>query len=267
MSAQSKEAAMLPVGSTSLSLAGMTALVIGGSSGIGEAAAHGFAEAGARVGIAARRPNKLAAAFQRLSEKRPDAKSYAVDVTKESELKGLVQRAMADFGRIDILMNCQGTTIIKPTLDFTAADYEQVLSTNLTSVFFACTSFGRAMVEQGSGVIINIASLAAHRGWPGSCPYAISKHGVVGLTTSLAAEWARHGVRVNAISPGFFMTELNRERMPQARKDAALFRTPAGRFGGLTELVGAAIYLASPAASFVTGTILNVDGGYLASGI
>jgi NAD(P)-dependent dehydrogenase (short-subunit alcohol dehydrogenase family) len=123
------------------------------------------------------------------------------------------------------------------------------------------------MIAQESGVIINIASLAAHRGWANSCPYAVSKHGVVGLTKTLAAEWAVHGVRVNAISPGFFMTELNRDKMPEARKEAALMRTPAGRFGDVRELVGAAVYLASPAASFVTGTILNVDGGYLASGI
>ncbi|NNM72837.1 SDR family NAD(P)-dependent oxidoreductase [Enterovirga aerilata] len=258
---------MLPVSPPSLSLAGMTALVIGGSSGIGEAAAHGFAQAGARVAIAARRPDKLEAAHARLAELDGEARAYAADVTDRAELAKLAERAQADLGRIDILMNCQGTTVIKPTLELTPAEYDSVIATNLTSVFFACTTFGRLMVEQGSGAIINIASLAAHRGWPNACPYAISKHGVVGLTTSLAAEWAPHGVRVNAISPGFFMTELNRARMPQARKDAALMRTPAGRFGELGELVGAAIYLASPAASFVTGTILNVDGGYLASGI
>jgi NAD(P)-dependent dehydrogenase (short-subunit alcohol dehydrogenase family) len=258
---------MLPIGSTSLSLSGLTALVIGGSSGIGEAAAHGFAEAGARVAIAARRPEKLDAALERLAGVCPGAKGYAADVTREDELKALAERVYADFGRIDVLMNCQGTTIIKPALDFTAAEYEHVLATNLTSVFQSCTTFGRAMVEQGSGAIINISSLAAHRGWPNASPYAIAKHGIVGLTLSLAAEWARHGVRVNAISPGFFMTELNRERMPQARKDAALLRSPAGRFGEVRELVGAAVYLAAPAASFVTGTVLNVDGGYLAGGI
>jgi NAD(P)-dependent dehydrogenase (short-subunit alcohol dehydrogenase family) len=258
---------MLPLGSTSLSLSGLTALVIGGSSGIGEAASHGFAEAGARVAVAARRPEKLDAALERLAHRSPSAKGYVADVTRDDELRGLSERVYADLGRIDILMNCQGTTNIKPALDFTKAEYEHVLATNLTSVFQACTTFGRKMVEQGSGAIINIASLAAHRGWPNSCPYAISKHGVVGLTVSLAAEWAKHGVRVNAISPGFFMTELNRDRMPQARKDAALRRTPAGRFGDVEELVGAATYLASPAASFVTGSILNVDGGYLASGI
>lgn len=252
---------------TSFSLSGLTALVIGGSSGIGEAAAHGFADAGARVAIAARTPMKLDAAHARLTARYPDALAYAADVTRPEALRDLANRATSDLGHVDILLNCQGTTVIKPTLDVTEAEYEHVLATNLTSVFFACTTFGRHMVERGSGAIINIASLAAHRGWPRAVPYGISKHGIVGLTTGLAAEWAEHGVRVNAISPGFFMTELNRDKMPAARKDSALRRTPAGRFGDLSELVGAAVYLASPAASYVTGTILNVDGGYLAGGI
>lgn len=143
-------------------------------------------------------------------------------------------------------------------------EFAQVIATNLTSDFHACQAFGRAMVARGSGAII---TLAAHRGWPNACPYAVAKHGIVGLTTSLAAEWAAHGVRVNAISPGFFMTELNRETMPQARKDAALARSPAGRFGDLQELIGAALYLASPAASFTAGAVLAVDGGCLAGGI
>ena len=258
---------MPPAVSTSLSLAGLKALVIGGSSGIGEAAAQGFAEAGAQVAIAARRRDKLDAALSRLSERTDGAKAYMADVTSEGDLRDLADRVLSDFGQIDVLMNCQGTTILKPAIDFSSAEFAHVIATNLSSVFSCCTTFGRAMIAQESGAIINIASLAAHRGWANSCPYAVSKHGVVGLTKTLAAEWAVHGVRVNAISPGFFMTELNRDKMPEARKEAALMRTPAGRFGDVRELVGAAVYLASPAASFVTGTILNVDGGYLASGI
>lgn len=258
---------MLRVGPPSLSLDGLTVLVIGGSSGIGEAAAHGFARAGARVAIAARRQVKLDAALERLRPVCPEARAYAADVTEPGAVAALADRVLADLGPLDVLMTCQGMTIIKPALDFSPDEFAQVIATNLTSVFHACQAFGRAMVARGSGAIITVASLAAHRGWPNACPYAVAKHGVVGLTTSLAAEWAAHGVRVNAISPGFFMTELNRETMPQARKDAALARSPAGRFGDLQELVGAALYLASPAASFTTGAVLAVDGGYLAGGI
>lgn len=253
--------------STSLSLAGLNALVIGGSSGIGEAIAHGYAEAGARVAIAARSPDKLQEAAARLAAAYPGSKGYVADVTDAGQLEELAATVARDFGPVDILVPCQGTTIIKPTLDFTPAEIDLIFRTNQTSVFFACTTFGRAMVARGSGAIINIASLSAHRGWPKACPYAMTKHAVVGLTQTLAAEWAPQDVRVNAISPGFFMTELNAAKMPADRKENALRRTPMGRWGQTRELVGAAVYLASPAASFVTGTVIAVDGGYLASGI
>jgi NAD(P)-dependent dehydrogenase (short-subunit alcohol dehydrogenase family) len=154
----------------SLSLAGLNALIIGGSSGIGETVAHGFLDAGARVAIAARTPGKLEAAVEKLSRRDPAARGYAADVTQGDDLEGLARRAAADLGRIDILMNCQGTTIIKPTLAFTPEEFGHVLATNVTSVFFCCTTFGRLMIEQGGGCIINIASLAAHRGWPRACP-------------------------------------------------------------------------------------------------
>ena len=123
------------------------------------------------------------------------------------------------------------------------------------------------MLGRGSGAIVNIASMAAHRGFPRSAVYAMSKHGVIGLTRTLAAEWAARGVRVNAISPGFFPTELTRQAMSEERRESALRRTPMGRFGALDELVSTAVYLASPASAFVTGVVINVDGGYLASGI
>lgn len=256
-----------PAANTSLSLAGLNALVIGGSSNIGEAIAHGFVDAGARVCIASRTPAKLEAATARLASRDPRAKGYVADLTRSEDLERLAREAASDMGRVDIVLNCQGITLIKPALDFTPEDFQRIIDTNLTSVFFSCTVFGRMMQEAGGGAIINIASLAAHRGWPGSTPYAISKHGVLGLTHSLAAEWAASGVRVNAISPGFFMTNLNRDQMSPQRKERALGRTPMGRFGEVAELIGAAVYLASPAAGFVTGTVINVDGGYLAAGI
>jgi NAD(P)-dependent dehydrogenase (short-subunit alcohol dehydrogenase family) len=255
------------ISASQLSLQGKTALVVGGSSGIGNAIAHGFQDSGARVAIAARTPAKVEAATQRLQGLDPTARGYVIDAARPEEIDELVATAVTDFGHIDILVACQGVTILKPAEEVTPAEYDEVMQTNLRSVFFTCTRFGRHMLEHGNGSIITIASLAAHRGWPLASIYAASKHGVAGLTKTLAAEWADRGVRVNAISPGFFMTELNQSKMSSKRKENALLRTPMGRFGQLDELVGAAIYLASPAAGFVTGTVLNVDGGYLASGI
>jgi NAD(P)-dependent dehydrogenase (short-subunit alcohol dehydrogenase family) len=248
-------------------LDGMTAVVIGGSSGIGNQIAHGLQDQGATVAIAARTPGRLEDAANRLRETNPSSRGYICDATKADDLARLVDSATADLGPIDILVTCQGLTILKPAEDFTEEDYDTVMDTNMRSVFFACTAFGRPMLARGRGSIINIASLAAHRGWPRAAVYAVSKHGVAGLTQTLAAEWADRGVRVNAISPGFFMTELNQGKMSAERKENALRRTPMGRFGRLDELVSAAVFLASPGSSFVTGTIVNVDGGYLASGL
>jgi NAD(P)-dependent dehydrogenase (short-subunit alcohol dehydrogenase family) len=248
-------------------LDGKTALVIGGSSGIGNAIAHGFRESGARVAIAARTPSKVEAAIARLQEQDSGAKGYVADVSRPDEIARLADAVLGDLGHLDVLVVSQGTTLLKPAEEFSPAEYDAIMDVNMRSVFFSCTYFGRHMLTRGEGAIITIASLAAHRGWPGSAVYAVSKHGVAGLTQSLAAEWAGRGVRVNAISPGFFMTELNQARMSAERKENALRRTPMRRFGRLDELVGAAVYLASPAASFVTGSILNVDGGYLAAGI
>jgi NAD(P)-dependent dehydrogenase (short-subunit alcohol dehydrogenase family) len=249
------------------SLEGLTALIVGGSSGIGLAIAEGFQAAGARVAIAARTPDKLARAAEALQAADPQAQGYAVDMNHRAAIEGLAADVAQDLGPLDVLVNCQGTTVIKPSLEVSEDEFDLVMDTNLKSVYFACTILGRAMLARGQGAIINIASLAGHRGWPRACAYAMSKHGVLGLTRTLGAEWAAQGVRVNSISPGFFMTELNRARMPEARKQAALARTPYARFGALEELVGAAVYLASPAAGFVTGTDIAVDGGYLAAGI
>lgn len=252
---------------SAFSLQGRTALVVGGSSGIGQAIAHGFQANGARVAIAARTPAKLEEAARRRQQDYPGAKGYAVDVSQPEAIDGLLTSDLADFGHVDILVVCQGTTVLKPAEDVTPDDYDAVMHTNLRSVFFTCTRFGRHMLERRTGSIITIASLVAHRGWPLASVYAAIKHGVAGLTKTLAAEWADRGVRVHAISPGIFVTELNQSKMSPKRKENARLRTPAGRFGQLDDLVGAAVYLASPAAGFVTGSVLNVDGGYLASGI
>jgi NAD(P)-dependent dehydrogenase (short-subunit alcohol dehydrogenase family) len=249
------------------SLHGLNALVIGGTSGIGREIAHGLQHHGARLAIVGRTPGKLEAALEEFRAIDPSARGYAVDVSVETDLDGLVEAVLEDFGHVDILVPCQGCTILKAADAFTAADYDAIMGTNLRSVFFACTKIGRHMLARRKGAIINIGSMSAHRGFPLAAVYAVSKHGIIGLTQSLAAEWADRGVRVNAISPGFFMTDLNRSRMSEERKERALRRTPMARFGGLEELVGAAVFLASPAAGFVTGAVIPVDGGYLASGI
>jgi NAD(P)-dependent dehydrogenase (short-subunit alcohol dehydrogenase family) len=242
------------------------ALVIGGTSGIGKAIARGYLEAGARVIVAGRDTEKLGRALEDLAP-HGEVYGYQADVSDQAGLRGLVGITLAHHGRIDVLVNCQGITLLKAAEEFTPDDWDMIINTDLKSVFFACTEVGRHMLGRGSGAIVNIASLASHRGWPRSALYAIAKTGVLSLTQTLAAEWAARGVRVNAISPGFFMTELNRDKMSPERKTLALARTPAGRFGEVDELVGAAIYLASPAATFVTGETIAVDGGFLASGL
>lgn len=242
------------------------ALVIGGTSGIGKAIATGFLQAGARVIVAGKNEEKLNKAVSELKQ-HGAAFGYAADVRDEAAIRGLVGQVLAHHGHLDILVNCQGMTTLKPAVEFTAADWDEVVGTNLRSVFFACQEVGRHMLGRGKGCILNIGSLSSYRGWPRAALYGLAKTAVVSLTETLAAEWAKSGVRVNALAPGFFMTELNRDKMAPERKALALARTPMGRFGEVDELVGAAIYLCSDAAKFVTGETVRIDGGFLATGL
>ncbi|MEQ8964709.1 MAG: glucose 1-dehydrogenase [Azospirillaceae bacterium] len=255
---------MAETASDPFDLTGRTALVIGGGGGLGGAIARGLAARGARVAISGRRQDRLDAVAAEIGG---GAAGFAADVTDIAAIAPLFEAVEAAQGPLDILVNSQGTTDIKPAIEFDEADYDRVVDTNLKSVFFCSTEAGRRMAGRGQGAIVNIASLAAHYGWANATPYAISKAGVVALTQSLAAEWGRSGVRVNAISPGFVMTEMNSERMSDERKAEARKRAALDRFGEADEMIGAAVYLASPAAAFVTGAVLRVDGGFLASGI
>jgi NAD(P)-dependent dehydrogenase (short-subunit alcohol dehydrogenase family) len=246
------------------SLADKVALVIGGSSGIGREIALAFRGAGAAVAPVGRSAAKVEEVVGKLRQSDPATEGHAVDVADIAALRRLVDQVMARHGRIDVLVNSQGITQLSPAEDFAEADFDRIIATNLKSVFFACTIVGKHMLAAGSGSVINIASIAAFGGFRRTALYTMSKHGVVGLTETLATEWATRGVRVNAIAPGFFITALNRDKMDPERKANAIGRTPIGRFGELDELVNAALYLASPGASYVTGETLRVDGGFLA---
>ena len=244
------------------SLAGLNALVIGASSGIGLAIAHRFRSMGATIAIAGRTPAKVEAAAREL-----ECEGFIVDIADDTDRHRFFAEVEARFAPVDILVNSQGITNLKPAEDFTEADYDAIVDINQRSIFFCATHFGSGMLQRGRGSIINIASLAGHRGFQLSAPYSASKHGVIGITKALAAEWAPRGVRVNSISPGFFMTELNQAKMNPTRKDTARGRTPTGRFGQLEELCGAAVFLASADSTYVTGIDVAVDGGYLAAGL
>lgn len=253
---------------SALELNGKVAVVIGGTSGIGRAIAHGMAEAGADVIPTSRRMEQVEATATEIEERGRRTLRLASDVSERSSLQHVLDENVRAFGKVDILVNCAGRTKRGPTLDFTEEDWDAIIETNLTGTLRACQVFGRHMLERGYGRIINIASLSTFVALHEVAAYAASKAAVASLTKSLAVEWSERGVNVNAIAPGVFRTALNRKLLDETERGREfLLRTPMKRFGKVEELAGAAVFLASDAASFVTGEVLVVDGGFLASGV
>lgn len=250
-----------------LDLAGRTAVVLGGTTGIGLALSKGLAEAGADVVASSRRADQVAAAAAEIEARGRRTLRQGSDVTDRSSLLALLDAALASFGKVDILVNCAGRTKRTPTLDLPDEEWDAILETNLTGTLRGCQVFGRHMLERGYGRIVNIASLTSFVGMHEVAAYAASKAAVAGLTRTLAIEWGSRGVNVNAIAPGVFRTALNGALLDSERGRELLLRTPLGRYGKVEELQGACIFLASESASFVNGELLAVDGGFLASGV
>src|SRR6201995_1689712 len=249
------------------SLEGKCAVVVGGTSGIGRAIAIGLASAGANV-VASFRSKESGESIAGCLEKRGGKTLRIVsDVLDRASLKNLHEAVLSSFGRIDILVNSAGITKRVPTLDCSEELWQSIMNVNLNGTLRACQIFGATMLRQKKGRIINIASLSTFVAFHEVAAYGASKAAVGALTRSLAVEWAPYGVCINAIAPGIFPTDLNRELLDSPRGKELIARTPMARFGTVDEVVGAAVYLASDESAFTTGQIIAVDGGFLASGV
>lgn len=251
-----------------LDLTGRVAVVIGGTSGLGRAIALALAEAGAQVVPTSRDAGKVEATARELEKFGRPSMAITSDVTDRASIEHLLQSAVEKFRQVDILVNAAGRIKRTPTLEISENDWNDILETNLTGALRACQVFGRHMIERRYGRIINVASLTSLVSLYEVAAYSASKAGLASLTKSLAIEWAPYGVCVNAIVPGVFRTALNEKLLDGTpRGQEFLLRTPMKRFGKPDELGGAAVFLASESASFVTGITLAVDGGFLASGV
>ena len=249
-------------------LQGKTAVVIGGTTGIGHALSLGLADAGADVIASARRAEQVEQTAAAIEAKGRKTLRQTSDVASRASLETLRDAVLENFGKVDILVNCAGITKRAPTLDFPEDEWDRIIDTNLSGTLRGCQIFGKAMLDRGYGRIVNIASLSTYVGLFEVAAYAASKAAVGSLTKVLAVEWSRHGVLVNAIAPGVFRTDLNANLLDSTERGREFkMRTPMGRFGKTEELVGACVFLASDAASYVSGEILVVDGGFLASGV
>lgn len=249
-------------------LSSKTAGVVGATSGIGLVLAKGLARAGANVVPTGRRVERVKSVAREIQDMGRRSLAHECDVNNRASLESLLGAVCAEFEAVDILVNCAGITKRTPTLDVNDPEWNGILETNLNGTLRSCQVLGRHMIERNYGRIINTASISSFVALQEVAAYSASKAAVASLTKSLAIEWARFNVCVNAIAPGVFLTDLNAKLLEgTARGQEFLMRTPMRRFGNVEELVGAAVFLASDAASFVTGHLLVVDGGFLASGV
>jgi len=246
-------------------LSGRVAVVTGGNGGIGLGMAKGLAAAGAAIMVAGRNASKNEAAVKTLGNK---AASVEVDVTNEASCRSMVAATLARFGRLDILINNAGMNIRKQPEEYTLGDWRTVIETNLTSAFICSQAAYPEMVKAGGGKIINIGSMTSIFGASFAAPYTASKGGIVQLTKALATAWAKDRIQVNAVLPGWIDTDLTRRARKEVEglHERVLARTPAGRWGVPEDHAGIAVFLASSASDFVTGTAIAVDGGYSAQG-
>ncbi|MBW7956375.1 MAG: glucose 1-dehydrogenase [Deltaproteobacteria bacterium] len=249
------------------SLAGKTALVTGGGSGLGQAIAVGLSRAGASVAVAGRDVSKLDETVRLIAGSGGSAFPVRMDILDGESVRQAVQESAKKGGGIHILVNSAGVHLKKPTLEVTEEEWSRVLDTNLTGAFRVCRAVGTIMKKQGGGKIINIASLGSFRALKDAAAYTSSKAGLVLLTMNLAVELAPDNIQVNAIAPGVFRTALNEKVLVGERLERILANTPMQRLGRAEELAGTAVYLASAASDFVTGAVIPVDGGFLAWGI